>query len=325
VETGPSHLADRARDDALAAADAFGLRPARIDLQLSEEAVVARVRADSHDVAIKVFAADEVDEHLVRWRHEVAHHASARGLPVPAPLRTPGGSLTAALPLRGRTFLAQASAWSPGAALAEVPIDRALLREVGRTAALLSRALTDAPAPPAHEPHLWDMRRSGATLTEALSRVGDPEVRIVGLRALRAFHAVERRLEELPQGVVHQDLHDDNLRIAGDGILRRVVGILDFGDATFGPRIADLVIPAAYASRHCADPADAVEEVVEGWRCHVPLTPAERSVVTPLAAVRLATNAAVWQSRADGPRAEYAGIRSRGSLLAARALLDGLD
>ncbi|MEH3076737.1 MAG: phosphotransferase [Quadrisphaera sp.] len=311
-----------ARDDARAAALAFGLCATRTTLQLSEEATVARVTTPSHDLAVKVFDASAVDERTVRWRHELAALAAARGLPVPQPLRAADGSLTVTVRLAGRTVLAQASTWSTGVPLAECDVDAALLDEVGRVAARLSLALADAPPPPPHEPHAWDLRSSAATLTEAVARVSDPETRTVALGALRASQGVRDRLDRLPQGVVHHDLHDENLRIGGAGAGRRVVGILDFGDATVGPRIADLVVPAAYAARHCSDPASAVDAVVEGWRSVSALEDGELAAITALAAVRLATNAAVWRSRADGPRGEYARTRSRGSLGAARALLE---
>ena len=320
-----SSIADRTRDDALVAAELFELTPTRIEIQLSESTTVARIGTADGDVAIKIFDADDVDTELTQWRHTLAAHAATRGLPVPAPLRSPAGALTETVRLGERTVLVQASAWSTGVALSDVPMDGSLLREVGRTASRLSLALADAPPPPAHEPHLWDLRRSGATLIESLGRVDDPETRIMGLRALRAFHAIERQLAELPSGIVHQDLHDDNLRVGHDGEAQRIVAILDFGDATHGPRIADLVIPAAYASRHCDDPLSAIETVIAGWTDLLPLDAVERSVVLPLAAARLATNAAVWHTRSAGERSEYAAVRSRGSLVAARTLLDTLE
>lgn len=315
---------DTARAEATAAARLFGLDPLHIEVQLSEATIVARVLTGDDDIALKIFDAD-ADDALLRWRHEVAAHAAASGSPVPQPRRTPAGDLTAAVSLRGRPTLIQASAWSGGVSLAQTPLDPALLHEVGGAAARLSRVLDSAPPPPAHEPHLWDLRRSGVTLTDALARAADPEVRITGLRALRAFHGVERVLSSLPVVVVHQDLHDDNLLIAEIDGRRRVAGILDFGDATLGPRVADLVIPAAYSSRHADDPLAAVEAVVDGWGAVLPLGHEERSLILPLAAVRLATNAAVWHARSHGPRAAYAAARSRGSLTAAAALLDALE
>lgn len=316
---------DRMHEDSLAVAAHFHVEPIRIDVQLSESTIVSRIATQDGDFALKIFDAATIDEPLARWRHELAAHAAQRGLPVPAPLPAPSGELTLRAELRDRVVLAQLSSWSGGTPLSECDVDAQLLQEIGMTAAGLVVALADAPSPPAHELHLWDLRRSGATLTKALKRVSDPEIRIAGLRALRAFHTIERTLAELPHTVVHQDLHDDNLHVGPTRGGRGVVGILDFGDATLGPRVADLVIPAAYASRRAAVPERAVAEVVAGWRRIVPLTPDERSVVLPLSAVRLATNAAVWQSRSDGDRRQYAALRSRGSLAAALALLDAIE
>lgn len=316
---------ERSLDTAFAAAVLFDLAPTGIDVQLSEASLVARITTSDGDFAIKIFDAAEVDEPLTLWRHELAAFAAAEGLPVPAPVRAPSGELTVRARLDGRYVLAQTSGWSTGTAVADVPLDRALLHEIGAVAARLAVALDDAPPPPAHDMHLWDLRRSGVTLTETLSAVTNPETRIVGLRALRAFHSIERSLAELPRTVVHQDLHDGNLLIGPTPSGRSVVGILDFGDATFGPRIADLVIPAAYSSRHTEDAAQAIADVVAGWERIIPLTDEERAIVLPLSAMRLATNAAIWQSRSTGDRSMYAAERSQGSLSAARALLDFIE
>lgn len=321
----PPPVADRVRSEVLHGASVFGLSPTEIDVQLSESTTVARVRTEDGDFALKIFDLRDVDESLTRWRHELAAHSASRGLPVPRPRATESGELTVRTSFDGRSVLMQASAWSPGIALADSSLDRELLREIGSTAARLSDVLQEARMPPAHEMHIWDLRRSGVTLTETLTTVSDAETRVLGLRALRAFHSIERTLADLPQAIVHQDLHDDNLRVGWDASQRSVVGILDFGDATYGLRIADLVIPAAYSSRHCADPLTAVDDVIDGWRAVLPLSAAERTTVLPLAAVRLATNAAVWQARSDGDRAEYADVRSRGSLAAASTLLDAIE
>lgn len=318
ASAGPHSVVD-------AAARLFGLASEHVEVQLSEATTVARVETASGVYAVKIFAAAAVDASLTEWQHALAAHAAARGLPVPAPLRTPAGELTARGNLGGADALVQASAWSTGAPLAEHMADTDLLRHIGRTAARLVIALHDAPAPPAHDAHGWDLRRSGDTLTDALARATDPAVRVVGLRALRIFRGLQRGLPDLPQSIVHHDLHDDNLRIGLTPQGPRVVGILDFGDATHGPRVADLVIAAAYATRRLRQPLSGIDDVVSGWSELVPLTADERAMIAPLAAVRLATNAAVWHARSDGDRAAYARQRAEGSLRAAASLLDAVE
>jgi Ser/Thr protein kinase RdoA (MazF antagonist) len=318
-----------ASDDPVAvsagAARLFGLDPVSIDVQLSESTTVARVHSPSGTFAIKIFDAHEVDTPLTEWRHRIAAHAAARGLPVPRPLLSTSGALTERAVLGGTRRLIQASAWSVGSPLADYVPDPALLHHIGATAARLVVALIDAPPPPVHELHTWDLRRSDTTLTHALTQATDPATRVLGLRALRVFHAWHRRLDDLPHAIVHHDLHDDNLRIGATAEGTRVVGILDFGDATRGPRVTDLIVAAAYSVRRSDRPQDAIGDVVAGWSRVLPLTPEEEAVVRPLAAVRLATNAAVWHARSRGPRAEYARQRAHGSLRAAAALLDSID
>lgn len=222
-------------------------------------------------------------------------------------------------------ILVQATKWSAGTPVSVAGMDEALAVVIGRSVGWLSDSLADAPPPPDHEPHLWDMRRTATTLTETLGLVEDPEVRITGLRALQAFRSVERELELLPHAVIHQDLHDDNLRVDHGPEGQRVVGILDFGDAAFAPRVVEVAIAAAYAARLTSDPVSTVAQVVHGWRDVAHATADEERLVLPLAATRLATNAAVWGSRRSGERGTYALARSTGSVQAARRLLSAIE
>jgi Ser/Thr protein kinase RdoA (MazF antagonist) len=318
----------------------FGVRCARVEAVGAESAAVFRVNGgDGGDLAVKVFWADTPSSGGVRWQQEVVDRLAEAGLPVARPLRTAEGELTVACRVGDRTALVQASQWLTGTPLERAPITGDLLNEIGRTAARLHRFLQHETAPPDLIEHTWQITRSRTTIESALTRVSSlteqgrlPSSPSEQARLHRAAAAVFTLLEEdvwprlgrLPTAVVHHDLHDSNLLVGPESAPTTVTGILDFGDMVHSLRISEPVIAGAYAARHCADPALALNEVVSGWGKSVPVTSDESAVIRPLAAARLIANAAVWMSRLDTSRGAYADSRRRGSLETAEKLLEAV-
>lgn len=294
-----------------------------------ELSTVCRVETGRAPLVFKAVAASAVSPESFIWQGEVQAALAERALPVAAilPVRS-SGALTArcrAGTHGGQEILVQVSSWLEGAPLSEGLPDDALLSELGRTAARIRLALDGVPPAPVRVSHTWELSRSRRSIEEALPGIGDPAVAALVREAAARFAAeVEPVLPVLPRAVVHHDLHDSNVLVGtgttADGARGRgprVTGVLDFGDMVEGLRVADLVVPAAYASRHYQDPAHALRAVTRAWTELAPLTEAERRVLLPAATARIGVNAAVWAARAAGPRGGYArdrSARSRGAL-----------
>ncbi|QYM75521.1 phosphotransferase [Leucobacter luti] len=73
---------------------------------------------------------------------------------------------------------------------------------------------------------------------------------------------------ELPNTLVHQDLHDSNVLADADG---GIAAFIDFDDMLVGWRVAEPAIAAAYLARHTDDPRAAVDAVAAGWEAALPL------------------------------------------------------
>src|SRR5699024_4321780 len=98
------------------------------------------------------------------------------------------------------------------------------------------------------------------------------------------FDEVAPRIAELPFGVTHQDLHDFNILAETDAEgSTRVTGIVDFNDAVYTVRVAEVAVAAAYAGLRQADPFTAFTEVLTGYLSRTSLTDAELSALYPLA------------------------------------------
>lgn len=105
----------------------------------------------------------------------------------------------------------------------------------------------------------------------------------------RAQREVLPRLDALPAVLAHNDLHGDNVLVSADPFT--VTGVLDFGDMTRTPRVADLAVAASYARGRApstAEPWAAAQAYLAGYEAEQPLTDDERSLLPELVLLRLA-------------------------------------
>ena len=142
--------------------------------------------------------------------------------------------------------------WIDGCAWAERPGD---LEELGREVARVDRALADFAHSQLHRPHRWDLRNAA----------GLP------------------RLDQLPHQLIHNDANEHNVLVAEDG----AIGLIDFGDVVYCPRVCGLAVAGAYAMQGQADPARAVVAVVRGYHEVSPLRTDELAVLFLLMRARL--------------------------------------
>ncbi|WP_020673158.1 aminotransferase class III-fold pyridoxal phosphate-dependent enzyme [Amycolatopsis nigrescens] len=189
-------------------------------------------------------------------------------------------------------LVARLLTWLPGTPLAEAGARSAeLLTDIGETAGKLAAATVcwRHPEPPA--PHYWEFPHAATVLAEALPAVVDPELRAAIALIEAEFVPLLVRLPELPRGVVHHDLNAFNL-LVGAGPRRRVAGVIDFGDAQYTARIADLAILCASVMRGQSAPLRVAATLVGAYHRVCPLTESEVDLLYPMLAVRAATVAA---------------------------------
>lgn len=126
-----------------------------------------------------------------------------------------------------------------------------------------------------------------------LSAISDPSLRDEVARVIdRASGAVLPRLATVPALLAHNDLHGDNVLISTAPFA--VTGVLDFGDMTRTPRVADLAVAASYARGCVGDeraPWDAARAYVSGYESVQPLTDLERTLLPELVLLRVAQRA----------------------------------
>ncbi|WP_433272316.1 aminotransferase class III-fold pyridoxal phosphate-dependent enzyme [Actinosynnema sp. CS-041913] len=249
--------------------------------------------ASGAEYVFKVCSAGDLG--AVRFQNALLRHLAEHDadLPVPRVVAALDPAEADVIPVPGEPDLvARLLTWLPGTPLAEVDARSVeLLADVGAIAGRLAAATVAwrHSAPPA--PHYWEFPHAATVLAEALPAVADPELRAAITRVQAEFLPLLDRLPELPQGVVHHDLNAFNL-LVGPGPRRRVIGVIDFGDAQRTARVADLAILCASAMRGRPKPLRVAATVVAAYHRACPLTESEVDLLYPLLAIRAATVAA---------------------------------
>ncbi len=120
--------------------------------------------------------------------------------------------------------------------------------------------------------------------------IAQPDLRGEAARVVdRAHQWVVPRTSALPALLAHNDLHGDNVLVHPDPFT--VTGVLDFGDMTRTPRVADLAVAASYARGRVgatSDPWAAARAYVVGYETEQPLTDEEHVLLPELVLLRLA-------------------------------------
>lgn len=295
------------------ARDHYALEVLLLESFSGESATTSRITTEAGRFVFKAIAVHtDAEAEQVRWQGDVITQLHAAGLAVQQPHPSASGEITVVTTIHGTTIAVQILEWLEGSRVADVPMDAALLHDIGVTAARLATALDAVVPSPGPSGHPWDVRRSAEVLDATLPQLRDDKLVSLCSAARDLFLSVD--LGPLSTGTVHQDLNDFNLLAAQDANgVSSVSGILDFGDLLEGVKIAELGVAAAYGMRRASDPIPALETVVRGWASIRGLTAEECEVLFPIAVTRLAVNAAVWSARLQGSRGEYGRDRLQGS------------
>jgi Ser/Thr protein kinase RdoA (MazF antagonist) len=260
---------------------------------------------DGRRYLLKISAATDTDIVTVHWYEQVLCHleATAPEVPLQRLLPTTSGELCAVENTHRDDLFVRLLTWLPGTALADHNgHSDELLTEIGRTAGLLTEALSSMAEPKPQPTHDWDMLRARSVIKHGIGSITDPANRANVETVMAWYDTIEPLFADLPRSVTHQDLNDSNILATTDESGRqRITGVLDINDSLFTIRVAELAVAAAYAIVRKADPLHAIATVVAGFNSVTPLTDHELAVVFPLAAARLAMNATTWTHSPKAP------------------------
>lgn len=204
-----------------------------------------------------------------------------------------GAFLTAVRDADDRPRRLRVLTYLDGEPFGAAPRSLAMLRELGALHARLAAAVATIgdTAQPALQgaPTPWNLLDI-EHYAPLLEQVADDGLRRAAGRVVdRARDAVLPRARALPALLAHNDLHGDNVLVRAEPFA--ITGVLDFGDMTRTPRVADLAVAASYARCRvdgAGEPWSAARAYVAGFEAAQPLTEEEHALLPELVLLRLA-------------------------------------
>jgi len=162
----------------------------------------------------------------------------------------------------GGTALLRMLTFLEGTFWAEAHPDRTHYKDVGRLLAETHQAVAEeAPLAIRARTLSWDLQRAPLLLAD-LNALTDPAQRRLVHHVLAQFEAEALPVwATLPKQTIHNDANDWNVLVDD----KHVVGLIDFGDIVFGPRIQDLAVALAYILMGHDAPLAVAADVLAGY------------------------------------------------------------
>lgn len=248
------------------------------------------VTAESGQFVFKI-ANREESYAMLECQHQVLQHlATHRVMPqLASSIESLNGSVIETISSDdGSIYFCRLLSYVEGQLLSTVqPQSVELLSDIGKTLALIDRALHGFNHQALKRPLLWNMN-------DGLKTVGrfNPLLDNVSKRKLVAhfesqFHAtVLPLIKNLRRGVIHNDANDNNVLVYEDN-KQRVNGIIDFGDMVYSWLAVEPAVAAAYAMLGKDEPLDVAAALIEGYHNQLPLLEPEISALYHFITMRL--------------------------------------
>lgn len=255
-------------------------------------------------------------------------------LPIALPWAVPGADpgdgpagYRSKLETDGRTHYLRMYDRMPGtASVDDSQLSYAAVRNWGRVAGRLSRAMRGFHHPAAERVMLWDVQH--ALLYRGLLPALEAGPRASISRVLDRYEEVVTPVwRYLRTQVLHGDLCSDNVLVDEDGI---VTGIIDFGDMSLSATVIDVVgaVESFVNGRSGEDHWRTIRVGLDGFQEVVPLEPEELAIIGELIAARSAGNLAIsaWRAKTHPEIAEFTIRQSQDALAVVEKFLEvGFD
>ncbi|MCV2873253.1 aminotransferase class III-fold pyridoxal phosphate-dependent enzyme [Defluviimonas sp. WL0050] len=265
---------------------------------ISERDQNARIDAGTGTFVLKIANAGEDLDQIALQNAAMSHLGRAGVQGVPQVVPTLAGVDTAEVDVSGAKSIVRLVTWLDGALLSGGPRSLNQLQNLGAFMGRVTRGLQGFGHPAAfRSDFIWSLDHVG-NLSSWDSYIAAPARRrmVEGLFA-RYSDRVAPRLPGLRASVLHQDANDNNVIVdASDP--DRIVGLIDFGDMSFGRTINELAITLAYALLDADDLYASMRAIIGGYVSEFPITEDEAEVLFDLMRMRLAASVCISSRRA---------------------------
>ena len=235
---------------------------------------------------------------------------NARSLPVPRLTQSyDSHPVISFLDYTGRERHAVLYSFLPGKLLMDAYRSSDQQRQCGAILANIAIALKTFSHPRMHRSIIWDLRHLPA-LRGLLPQIDElPYAAFIRNYLDEYSQRVAERLAVLPQQIVHNDFNARNI-IVDERCNDRVTGIIDFGDAVYTARVADIAV-GVIGQLSDPDAANrAMTAFVEAYQEISPLQPDENALLPWLVAGRIVQNVVVtsWYRSRNPANEHFAGF-----------------
>ena len=248
------------------------------------------------------------------FQNEILKHIATKKTDLSLPniiANTEGEFLSTITSKEGEKRKVRLLSWIEGRLWAKVnPKNETLRASLGEQSGKLTLALQDFDHPKAHREFNWNLANANWTFQHQ-DRFEGKQKEIVAYFQQR-FSEIKDIYQELPKGVVHNDVNDYNILVSEDLQHPEVTGIIDFGDAAYTQTINDLAIVLAYAIMDVPDALQAATEIVKGYNSNFTFSNNELTCLYTLVGMRLVTSVTKSSIRKEeDPTNEYHVISER--------------
>ena len=256
--------------------------------ELDENFRVRTARGD--DAIFKIFGSSRAEEAASLLAATLAYlERTAPDLPVPRVMAGRGGAILRFLDEDGRDRRAILYSFLPGKPLMDASRQLEQYRQCGALLAKLARALHAFRHPAMHRLLIWDLRNVPA-LRGIVHQIPELAFKPFLLDFLDAFtRDVAGHLASLPHQFVHNDFNARNILVSAEDD-SQICGVIDFGDALFTARIADVAVGVIgqLSAPDCA--ALAMDSFVAAYESVSPMETLEKQLLPWLVAARIVQN-----------------------------------
>ena len=253
---------------------------------------------------LKIHKADEVAQ-IELQEHVLAELSGLSGFSVP---KTIPGSEGKSLIALGDEQFARMLAWIPGELWSASETAESHKVSLGRLIATVDHELASVDVTKYRSvldrPFGWNALQV-QSLADDVELIKDAKLKKhVKLILDRMINSTLSKVIALPHQLIHNDANDNNVVVHNGSI----VGLIDFGDLIYAPRICGLAVGCAY-QLDARDPVASIYAIVRGYHEVAPLSPAELEVLFDLICLRVATSVVMAHRQiAADPDNEYLGV-----------------
>ncbi len=262
------------------------------------------LRSESgEEFVLKIANSEETRDNLDLQNRAIDHLTSRSQSAICPRVRTgPSGREIATVESgRGSRHFVRLLTYLNGTPLAEITMHSPfLLRSLGGFLGTIDRMLRDFRHPAAERMLYWDLKNVGPVIEEYIDNIADSGRRSIVAGFLERYErTLVPKRAQLRESFIHSDANDHNVITAsaepaednpGD---RKVIGIVDFGDAVHTHTVNELAIALAYVMLGKEDPIASAGYVVSGYNDVNPLPELEVELLFTLACLRLSMSVTI--------------------------------